>query len=536
MSIYNRNTVLEIKLNGGQNHSRLSVSNAIVSYVIVAIAKHPMCQAKIRKEYEQDRRRYEEINKNNKYAFTHVFDSFPAVESHHMNKLSQMYNAQPDNNKDEFLIGYIKHGYNRVIQYVERHPVLNIGQFADFHQSRESTHLSEAKHHYMTALLIFVSWKYGKLIANQSSKENAVLIENIATNLISNESSTKKSLELDDVGKKRAMNAFQSAFGAKVKKEQAIDHIIYKLEEKALNQLTKDEKKKYLSGEDVSVLYKQDNYKHFKNFTSLVRLYGLNDINYLDNVHLKNEEYYNIYSIFEYLVKQERIDKNDFPMFMSAALVIHTLVSHYKNLRKAYFEQEEELNNNRAVAIENKEDSLELERNKNAFEKEKQTLQERITFLEKELKEAQRREEKLLKQQEKELLNKQEVMEENEELKKALFIEEEPLEESEVTQEEDIIEKVKNLKLAVVGGHSKYHTKLKEEFPGIRFVGPDEKTVDLSFLSSMDAVVFVTSYNNHIQFYRTKSALRHTKVPLVMMVEQASPLLFSNNLVNSIPE
>lgn len=534
MAIFNRNTVLEIKLNGGQNHSKLSVSNAIVSYVIVAIAKHPMCQMKIRKEYEQDKRRYKEANKDNEYAFNHVFDSFPAVESYHMKKLAQMYNAQLDSNKDEFLIRYIKHGYNRVIQYVERHPILDIGQFADFHQSRESTHLSEAKHHYMTALLVFVSWKYDKLIANQKSKENAVFIENIATNLISDEKSAKKSLELDDIGKKRAMNAFQSSFGTKVKKEQAIDHIIYQLEEKELNKLTKDEKKKYLSQGDVSVLYKQDNYKHFKNFTSLVRLYGLNDINYLDNVQIKNEEYYNIYSIFEYLVKHERIDENDFAMFMSAGLVIHTLVSHYKNLRKAYFEQEEELDSNRAVAIENKEDSLELERNKNAFEKEKQTLQARITFLEEELEEARKREEKLLKQQEKELLNKQELIKENTELKKALFIDEEPIEESKVTQEEEVIEKVKNLKLAVVGGHSKYQTQLKEEFPKIRFVGPDEKTVDLSFLSSMDAVVFVTSYNNPSQYYRTRSALRNTQVPLIMMVEQASPILFSNQLVNSI--
>ncbi|PGK52049.1 hypothetical protein CN918_30120 [Priestia megaterium] len=533
MNEFNRERVYQVNLTSVEENVSIRVEDIIVTHVIVAIAKHQKCQELIRKNYELDRQTFE--SKTNIYPYSHVFDSFPAVEAHDMHKLARMYQAKNSKEKDNFLIGYIKQGYNRVIQYAERHPVLEIEHFDNFHRGRESSHVSEAETHQMIALLVFISWKYNKKIASKTPKGDALILSNLAINLLTKDRTLRKQIKLDEDGKRRAMNAYQSYFDNKLKREQAVDHMVNLMEIKALKNLPRAEQQKYFSGGNPNLVYKQDIYRYFKNFTPLMNLNGFNDFNYLDKVYLSNEHYYDIFSVFQYLVKAERIKQNEFPMFMSVSMVIHTLTHHYHVLKKAYFEQEKELDNNRALAVEVKEDSQQLERDKSNFEKEKRSLEERITFLENELKESHKREEKLRKEQEKETAVKQEIAEENEVLKKVLFKEDELLDISESTPEEDIIKKLTNLKVVVIGGHTNYHTKLKEKLPKIRCIRPDEKTVDFSFLTGMDAVVFVTSYNNHTQFYRTKSALKNTKVPLIMIGEQPSPMDLFAQIVQDMP-
>lgn len=533
MNEFNRECIYKVNLTSVEENVSVKVEDIVITHVIVAIAKHQKCQELIRKKYELDRKVYE--SEANIYPHSHVFDSFPAVDAYHMHKLARMYNIRKAKEKDDFLLGFIKQGYNRVIQYAERHPVLELEHFVNFHRSRESGHVSEAETHQMIALLVFISWKYNKKIASKTPKEDALILSNLAINLLTKDRTLRKQVKLDEDGKRRAMNAYQSYFDNKLKREQAVDHMVNLMEVKALKNLPRAEQQKYFSGGNPNLVYKQDIYRYFKNFTPLMNLNGFNDFNYLDKVHLTNEDYYDIFSVFQYLVKAERIKQNEFPLFMSVSMVIHTLTHHYHVLKKAYFEQEKELDNNRALAVEVKEGNQQLKRDKSEFEKEKRTLEERINALEKELEESRKREEKLLREREKESVLKKEVADENEVLKKVLFKEEIPVVEKETMQEEVIFEKLKDLKVTVVGGHSNFHTKLKEEFPKIRCVSPDEKTIDLSFLRNMDAVVFVTSYNNHIQFYRTKSVLKNTNVPLIMMGEEPSPMSLFTQIAHDIP-
>ncbi|MER1985245.1 MAG: hypothetical protein ABS948_05055 [Solibacillus sp.] len=66
------------------------------------------------------------------------------------------------------------------------------------------------------------------------------------------------------------------------------------------------------------------------------------------------------------------------------------------------------------------------------------------------------------------------------------------------------IEKIQHLKLAIVGGHDKYHTNIKNAFKQDVFtISPDRLNTDVSKLLNYDVLVFITSYNNHNLYNRS---------------------------------
>lgn len=69
---------------------------------------------------------------------------------------------------------------------------------------------------------------------------------------------------------------------------------------------------------------------------------------------------------------------------------------------------------------------------------------------------------------------------------------------------ENYLEKVQHLKIAVVGGHAKYHAQLKNAFLQDLFtVSPNKLNTDVSKLLNYDVIILITSYSTHSLYERS---------------------------------
>lgn len=65
-----------------------------------------------------------------------------------------------------------------------------------------------------------------------------------------------------------------------------------------------------------------------------------------------------------------------------------------------------------------------------------------------------------------------------------------------------------------MGGHQRWHSKIKQAYPSIRTITPDEVNLDFSFLANKDIVCFETTYSNHSIYHKALSELNETDVTL----------------------
>lgn len=66
------------------------------------------------------------------------------------------------------------------------------------------------------------------------------------------------------------------------------------------------------------------------------------------------------------------------------------------------------------------------------------------------------------------------------------------------------VDQIKHLKLAIIGGHAKYHTNIKNTLKQDVFtISPDRLNSDVSKLLNYDVLIFITSYNNHNLYNRS---------------------------------
>ena len=73
---------------------------------------------------------------------------------------------------------------------------------------------------------------------------------------------------------------------------------------------------------------------------------------------------------------------------------------------------------------------------------------------------------------------------------------------------------IKGKKIAIIGGHVNWHNKLKQQFPGWRFVLSEaSKTVDGKMLEGCEKVYFYTDHMSHVIYGKFIAAVRERKIP-----------------------
>lgn len=96
--------------------------------------------------------------------------------------------------------------------------------------------------------------------------------------------------------------------------------------------------------------------------------------------------------------------------------------------------------------------------------------------------------------------------------------------ETKVTNSFDALNQIKPLHIMIVGGHSNFHSAIRNNFPNTTIcIESRNYNYDLEKLTRQDIVVFVASYNNHGQFERVKEALRAKGLRKKMMLINRQP-------------
>ena len=80
---------------------------------------------------------------------------------------------------------------------------------------------------------------------------------------------------------------------------------------------------------------------------------------------------------------------------------------------------------------------------------------------------------------------------------------------TERVEETSYNDKIKHLKIAIIGGHQKYHAQLKQEMKAqILTIGPDDLNFDVRKLLNYDVVVFTSGYSNHSLYEKSFDFLK----------------------------
>ena len=66
--------------------------------------------------------------------------------------------------------------------------------------------------------------------------------------------------------------------------------------------------------------------------------------------------------------------------------------------------------------------------------------------------------------------------------------------------------------VVIIGGHTRWHTKVVELLPGINILNTDQNVVDWTFIDKIKVVVFVTNYISHSMYYRAIEQITNQKI------------------------
>lgn len=499
----NLKVVIKNKIGGKET----DVHEMLTIYTVASIAIHKELEAELANLYKENQQECIIAYKNSRFYDNHLFSTYTATEEKKMKEALSLYAWYEDKGEgDAFLQKFIRKGYKRLVDYAERNPNFDIGHFVDFYRGRSESYVSESK---LLLIISCVMYLYDKNHINWKD----ISIREHFRNIVVNVNSISVIDENILAGRKEhqipALAKFQEITGCKFGKNENLDELLGEIEDKLYKELGKKKSLKRLSPDELFYeLYKMGLYKYIKPLSGILRLQNLNDANFYSATTITREEYIDIYQMFIMSQKRERLTDEDFPFYLSASLLIFMMAKQYKELRDEYLNKddsalyqaiERETLANQKVA--------ELTKKEKEFEAKEKELNEKIS-----------EQEAYIKELERKLKEKEETVKEDEMLRKEVislreyvFKEQEQIEQEDMV-EEDYSAQLENVKIAIVGGHQNWHQRIKQVYPGIRTILPDEKGIDLSFLSNMDIVCFETSHSNHAIYRKALSNVKDKDV------------------------
>jgi hypothetical protein len=475
----------------------LSIFPLILENVMVAIAINDTLQQDINEEYSKNEGEYFRALQESGYLKNSFFNSHLAEQIVQIRKVASMYyyhSQQTTDGGHEFIIRYLKKGYNRVVSYIENRSKVHLGEFMNYIE--QFGFISDTKTQLLVAILMYID--YEKVFKDPQFFK--IQIEN----LLSSHNYGSRGNELDDERAKNtfpAMAKFEEIFGFKMPKQMNFEEMISKQNNYHVGKLPKAERNKYLRTTNQDIIYKIGLTRYEKPLTAVLRSYGINDWNITPYIDFTRDEIINIYTLFDLSAQKERLKEDEFEFYMMSALFLASMSKLYLGLGEKYIENfnEKEKAELSDLEIELRNKISEVESSKIFYEKQLEQSKNKIDEQEKKIRELERQ----LKDKEEDskeidlmkmelislrnytyvgsMLDSTEFVEEN--LDKELY--------------KKRINLLKSKKIAVIGGHNSWHRKIKEVLPNVRFVHPDEQNISMSFIKNMDIVCFETSYTNH---------------------------------------
>ncbi|HFJ9376672.1 TPA: coiled-coil domain-containing protein [Bacillus paranthracis] len=501
------NTDLRVIIRNKNGDKEIDVNEILIVYTVASIAVHKELEEELASLYKENQLDCMIAYKNSRFYENPLFSTYTAIEEKKMREALALYAWYEEKGEgDVFLRKFIKKGYKRLSDYVERNPTFNINHFVDFYRGRSDSYLSESK---LLLVISCVMYLYEKKQINWRSIEIQEHFRNVVVNINSIAVTDKEMLEGREKNQIPALSKFQEVTGCKFGKVENIDDMIVKMEDKLLKELNKEKPIKRMAPNELfNELYKRGMYKYIKPLSGVLRLQNLNDMNFYATTEVTREEYIDIYQMFSASKDRGRLTDEDFTFYLSASLLICMMAKQYKELRDEYLNKDDSA---LYQAIEKEklanEKVIELTKKEKEFESREKELNDKIS-----------EQEAYIKDLERKLKEKEETVKEDEMLRKEVislreyvFKEQEQIEQEDMV-EEDYSAQLENVKIAIVGGHQNWHQRIKQVYPGIRTILPDEKGIDLSFLSNMDIVCFETSHSNHAIYRKALSNVKDKDV------------------------
>jgi len=496
-----------------------SLKDSIIAHTISALALHMQLQDKIDADFEKDKKTFYELFLKNECSYTPFFHLFPATDEVRMIKLSSMYvlyEKQESGLGRKLLLSFIKDGYKRVFDYVHQRSVLSIESLLAFYTERQKEPVAEPFQTLIAAVALFIGYPDKEIVKVSFDP----VLKSVLYNMNYFDSAMKQNGPFAEEKKKHeltSLSSFQKAMGFKLGKNDLLDFIWSKHENHISKSLTKKEKNLLISKGDFQALYSKGLYKYWKPLTSLLRVNDINDMNF-SLIPITRDDVNSIYTVFKTSQDIGRLEEDDFDFFLVSSLVILMMIKHYELLRKGYLDMFELSSGKEEIQLQSSwfEEKAILIGKQALLEKEIALLKEKTKAQEEEILELKReKRDNSFERNELQFLKKEVIS-----LREYIFSKEEERNEFEHDVQNDAIEQLQKVKIAVIGGHQRWHQKIKETLPHIRTVHPDEMNIDLSFLRNMDLVLIETSYNNHTLYHKVLGMLKSSDVPVRYIHQQ----------------
>ena len=359
------------------------------------------------------------------------------------------------------------------------------------------------------------------------------IMYNLVLPLRYNEEYFKKGLSLSTAEQQKAFSKYQELLGAKVPKAQTLTSFFAQLQAKLMRELEPNLKRTIK--DNLSHLYNQSLNRTYKTMTEFLRTFYIEDSYYIQDISLTREEYLQLYAVFNRSLQLERIKEEEFDLFFSSSLLLMVMCKHYHRLSDVFFEQNREIDADKKAReeadtqIRNEREKLQQE--KLNFEAEKKNLLSQLTSLQQQLSEKERalkiaKEENQISEEEKEELR---VLRD--------FVFNLNKDENGNHREDIVVENAiqqlqqMELKIAVFGGPPRLHQRMKEAFRFVRTVEPEELGIDLSFVTQMDVILFVATYNNHAQYERFRPHWNKDRAKLIFINNHSSIEIIASKIL-----
>ncbi len=210
--------------------------------------------------------------------------------------------------------------------------------------------------------------------------------------------------------------------------------------------------------------------------------------------------------LYAYLLRYNKDNIDEALDFLSDAMYVKYMAKAYKEVKKHYFQHNQEtlfveLEGMEKEMKEAKEEVGRLNQRLSDAEKIQEASQREITRLRAELAEARQGRQELNSLRE-------------------FFFSMDPKEGYTSAEEKIDLEALKQYKAVVVGGHERWQSRMKELLPSFTFIHPDKLNFDKKILDGVEGVFIYANYLSHAMYYRVVSAVEGTGVKLTYLNQQ----------------
>ena len=345
----------------------LNFEQSLWMETIACLAYHPQIQKKIDDIYQNDKLRFTPYFGVNYLGLDPYFYSFPTDIVIFIKKLSAIFQSLPPVENHKFLIGLIKEGYKRYVEFSqEQKGTFSILQFTNSLTKRtERSKVSEGHVNLAVGMVLYYRY-HDKLYKVHQDPICEVMLHNMAKdNEIIEIKHNLQSIRSKEI-EKEAFQLYEKYIGKKIPRKQLLDDILNEIEYKSV-QLHKEEFHK--NGIDHNLIYSDGLNRYLKPLTSALYNQGFNEFYIWENLEYTREDYLDFYVQFKSQVRNYRLKEENFEMSFSTHLVLFGLLKQYQKVSNVLFK---ELQRDDFSAIEAQ--KQELLKSKQDFLKEKEQI------------------------------------------------------------------------------------------------------------------------------------------------------------------